>query len=61
MAALLVEAADTELDLELVPFVAEAVPDEAELELVLVELAWLLATVALVAAIFNEAEETKSE
>jgi hypothetical protein len=60
---LLVEAADPELVFEPVPLVAEVVPDETEteLELMLVDVAWLLATVALVAAIFDDAEETRSE
>jgi hypothetical protein len=61
MAALLVEVADPELVWELVPPVAELAPEEAELELALVDVASLLATVALVAAIFDDAEETRSE
>jgi hypothetical protein len=63
MAALLVEAADPELVLEPVPLAIELVPEEAELELALalVDVAALLATVALAAAIFDDAEETRSE
>lgn len=61
MAALLVGLADPELVLEPVPLVAELVSEEVELETALVDVAWLLATVALVAAIFDDAEETSSE
>jgi hypothetical protein len=60
-----VEAADPELVFEPVPLAAELVPEETERELALVlalvDVAWLLAIVALVAAIFDDAEETRSE
>lgn len=59
------EAADPELVFEPVPLAAELVPEETERELALVlalvDVAWLLAIVALVAAIFDDAEETRSE
>jgi hypothetical protein len=61
IAALLVVAADPELVWELVLLAAELVPEEAVLALELVGLALFVATVALVAAIFDEAEETRSE
>jgi hypothetical protein len=56
-----VEVADPELVLEPVPLVAEFVPEETKLELVLVDVATLLATVTRIAAIFDDAEETRSE
>lgn len=61
IAALLVAAAVPELAWELAPLVLALEPEEAELECVLVELASLVATVARDAAIFEDAEETRSE
>lgn len=63
MAALVEDAADPELVLELVPelvTVREVVP-KVEVELALVEVASLVAIVVVAAAIFEDAEETRSE
>jgi hypothetical protein len=54
MAALVVEATDPEIALELVP---DLVP-EVELELAVVKIASLMAMVVVGAAIFDDAEET---